>query len=139
MIIAHMLRNARAKWPEKTALWFGEQAWTFAVLDDQSAALARGLLAAGVECGDRVAVAMPKGVVDSQGGLAANGDIQVETFAFTADDVHLISTAACHAAAFTGQLLPGLASGGCCVLTHLPRPDRVVQEIVRRRVSRVQM
>ncbi len=254
MIIAQMLRNARAKWPEKTALWFGEQAWTFAELEDQSAALARGLLAAGVEAGDRVAVFMPncpelvlayaacfrlgavaaplnyryrtpeaeyalghagakllivhkslfaeaapldwqrlglrrgyvvddpappppwrpfrellaagggalpdpdfdprqpvailytsgstakpKGVVYSQGGLAANCDIQIETFAFTPDDVHLVSTAACHAAAFTGQLLPGLASGGACVLTHLPRPERVVQEIVRRRVSRVQM
>jgi len=254
MIIAQMLRRAFEQWPDKTALCFGEQAWTFAELDEQSAALARGLLAAGVAAGDRVAVFMPncpelvlgylacfrlgavvvplnyryrtpeadyaiehagakllivhkslfaeaapldwrqlgltrgyvvdetappapwrpfsellsaregdlpsddfgpaqpvailytsgstakpKGVVYSQGGLAVNGDIQVETFAFTPDDVHLISTAACHAAAFTGQLLPGLASGGCCVLTHLPRPERVVQEIERRRVSRVQM
>ena len=53
--------------------------------------------------------------------------------------MHLVSTAACHAAAFTGQLLPNVYMGGTSVLTHLPTPDQVVDAIVGRAVTRVQM
>jgi acyl-CoA synthetase (AMP-forming)/AMP-acid ligase II len=83
--------------------------------------------------------ARPKGVMYTHETLCHNCAIQAETFAFTADDVHLVSTAACHAAAFTGQLLPGLATGATCVLTHLPAPADVVQAVETRRVNRVQM
>lgn len=83
--------------------------------------------------------ARPKGVTYTHTTLWQNCTVQTETFVFTADDVHLVSTAACHAAAFTGQLLPSLYSGGTCVLTHLPGPDQVVQAIEARRVTRVQM
>jgi acyl-CoA synthetase (AMP-forming)/AMP-acid ligase II len=65
--------------------------------------------------------------------------IQSTSFAFTPQDVHLVSTAACHAAAFTGQLLPNIYAGGTCVLTHLPDPAQVVEAIGRHRVTRVQM
>jgi acyl-CoA synthetase (AMP-forming)/AMP-acid ligase II len=58
--------------------------------------------------------AKPKGVTYTHGTLWQNCLIQPETFSFTADDVHLVSTAACHAAAFTGQLLPGFHTGGTC-------------------------
>jgi acyl-CoA synthetase (AMP-forming)/AMP-acid ligase II len=83
--------------------------------------------------------ARPKGVTYSHSTLWQNCLIQSETFQFTPDDVHLVSTAACHAAAFTGQLLPSVSTGGTCVLTHLPTPDQVVDAIARRGVTRVQM
>jgi acyl-CoA synthetase (AMP-forming)/AMP-acid ligase II len=83
--------------------------------------------------------ARPKGVVYTQGTLWQNCLIQAETFAFTPDDVHLVSTAACHAAAFTGQLLPNVHVGGTAVLTHLPSPEEVVRQMAAHRVTRTQM
>jgi acyl-CoA synthetase (AMP-forming)/AMP-acid ligase II len=83
--------------------------------------------------------AKPKGVTYTHGTLWHNCIIQSTTFAFTPADVHLVSTAACHAAAFTGQLLPNAYAGGTSVLTHLPRPEEVVRAIESRRVTRTQM
>ncbi len=83
--------------------------------------------------------ARPKGVVYSHASLWHNCLIQTQSFEFTAADVHLVSTAACHAAAFTGQLLPNVYAGGTSVLTHLPTPAQVVDLIARHRVTRVQM
>lgn len=83
--------------------------------------------------------ARPKGVTYTHATLWNNCRIQKESFRFTEADVHLISTAACHAAAFTGQLLPNFYTGGACVLTHLPSPEQVVEAIETHRVTRVQM
>jgi long-chain acyl-CoA synthetase len=83
--------------------------------------------------------ARPKGVTYSHSSLWHNCLIQSETFQFAPEDGHLISTAACHAAAFTGQLLPNVYMGGTAVLTHLPTPAEVVDAIARRAVTRVQM
>jgi acyl-CoA synthetase (AMP-forming)/AMP-acid ligase II len=83
--------------------------------------------------------AKPKGVTYTHATLWADCQIQVESFDFTSDDVHLVSTAACHAAAFTGQLLPNLLAGGTAVLTHLPSPEQVVRAVESRRVTRTQM
>jgi acyl-CoA synthetase (AMP-forming)/AMP-acid ligase II len=83
--------------------------------------------------------ARPKGVTYSHSTLWHNCLIQTETFQFTPADVHLVSTAACHAAAFTGQVLPNVYVGGTGVLTHLPTPAQVVDAIARRGVTRVQM
>lgn len=83
--------------------------------------------------------ARPKGVTYTHASLVACCQSMVATFDFTADDVHLMSTAACHAAAFTGQFLPNLLAGGTAVLTHLPKPEAVVKSIARHRVSRIQM
>jgi acyl-CoA synthetase (AMP-forming)/AMP-acid ligase II len=83
--------------------------------------------------------ARPKGVTYSHSTLWYDCLIQSETFQFTPADVHLVSTAACHAAAFTGQLLPNVYVGGTSVLTHLPTPAQVVDAIASRRVTRVQM
>jgi acyl-CoA synthetase (AMP-forming)/AMP-acid ligase II len=83
--------------------------------------------------------AKPKGVTYTHGTLWQNCLIQTEAFTFTAADVHLVSTAACHAAAFTGQLLPSIYTGGTCVLTHLPEPEEVVRAIETHKVTRVQM
>jgi acyl-CoA synthetase (AMP-forming)/AMP-acid ligase II len=83
--------------------------------------------------------ARPKGVTYTHETLGHNCVIQTATFQFTQDDVHLVSTAACHAAAFTGQLMPSVFSGGTSVLTHLPTPPQVVDAIQTRRVTRVQM
>ena len=73
--------------------------------------------------------AKPKGVTYSHASLWQNCLIQSETFQFTPADVHLVSTAACHAAAFTGQLLPNVYVGGTSVLAHLPTPAQVVDAI----------
>jgi acyl-CoA synthetase (AMP-forming)/AMP-acid ligase II len=73
--------------------------------------------------------ARPKGVTYSHSTLWDDCLIQSETFQFTPADVHLVSTAACHAAAFTGQLLPNVYVGGTSVLTHLPTPAQVVEAI----------
>src|SRR5262249_53953044 len=56
--------------------------------------------------------ARPKGVTSPHSPLWHDCIIQTPSFQFTAADVHLISTAACHAAAFTGQLLPNVYAGG---------------------------
>ena len=83
--------------------------------------------------------AKPKGVTYSHASLWHNCLIQAETFQFAPDDIHLVSTAACHAAAFTGQLLPNIYMGGTSVLTFLPTPAQVVAAIATRRVTRIQM
>jgi acyl-CoA synthetase (AMP-forming)/AMP-acid ligase II len=83
--------------------------------------------------------ARPKGVTYTHATLWQNCLIQSETFQFTPADVLLVSTAACHAAAFTGQLLPNVCVGGTSVLTHLPTPAEVADAISRRGVIRVQM
>jgi acyl-CoA synthetase (AMP-forming)/AMP-acid ligase II len=252
MSLGKLLDPARQRTPDKPALWFGDDHWSYARLDEESDALAASLRAVGVRPGDRVALflpncpelvlsylgcfklgaitvplnyryrepearyglehsgagtlivheslvgevaglpladmrvsrrylaggttrpgfapfgemlarqgkptqpafgddqpaailytsgstAKPKGVTYTHGTLWQNCLIQSETFAFTADDVHLVSTAACHAAAFTAQLLPGFYTGATCVLTHLPTPEQVVSAITRRGVTRIQM
>ncbi|MCE9554177.1 MAG: acyl--CoA ligase [Planctomycetes bacterium] len=83
--------------------------------------------------------ARPKGVMYSHGSLYRNCEIQTESFEYGPEDVILISTAACHAAAFTGQLLPGVFAGSTCVLTFLPKPAEVVEAIEQYGVTRVQM
>lgn len=83
--------------------------------------------------------AKPKGVTYTHETLWHNCRIQVETFAFTPEDVHLVTTAACHAAAFTGQLLPGIYSGGTSVLTHLPKSNEIIRLIAAHGVTRTQM
>jgi acyl-CoA synthetase (AMP-forming)/AMP-acid ligase II len=252
MLLDRLVTETRQRTPDKIALWFGEQHWTYTALDDTTDRIAAALTAAGVRCGDRVALflpncpelvfsylacfklgaisvplnyryrqpeaqyalehsgsgtlivhpalvgeveklplaamgiarryltgpaprpdfaafdelragplnavpqatftddqpaailytsgttARPKGVTYTHCTLGHNCEIQTASFAFTPEDVHLISTAACHAAAFTAQLLPGLYSGGTCVLTHLPTPEQVVHAIQTRRVSRIQ-
>ena len=65
--------------------------------------------------------ARPKGVTYSHSTLFHNCVIQSESFQFTSDDVHLVSTAACHAAAFTGQLLPNVWREVPSVLTRAAR------------------
>lgn len=83
--------------------------------------------------------AKPKGVVYSHGTLWHQCLMQTETFAMIPEDIHLVSTAACHAAAFTGQLLPNVNAGGTTVLTHLPTPEQVVDAIHTHRITRLQM
>jgi acyl-CoA synthetase (AMP-forming)/AMP-acid ligase II len=83
--------------------------------------------------------ARPKGVTYSHSSLWHNCTTQVSSYQFTAADVHLVSTAACHAAAFAGQLLPNVYAGGTSVLTHLPSPAQVVDALQTHRVTRVQM
>lgn len=83
--------------------------------------------------------AKPKGVMYSHESLYRNCEIQSESFDYSPEDVLLVSTAACHAAAFTGQLLPGVFAGSTCVLTFLPSPAEVVAAIQQYGVTRVQM
>jgi acyl-CoA synthetase (AMP-forming)/AMP-acid ligase II len=83
--------------------------------------------------------AKPKGVTYSHSTLWHNCVIQCESFQFTPADVFLVSTAACHAAASTGQLFPGIYVGCTSVLTHLPTPAQVVDAVTTRGVTRMQM
>lgn len=112
-----LLEGGREELPEVT---FGER-WLAAILYTSGS------------------TARPKGVMYSHETLWQDCLIQKETFELTKEDVLLISTAACHAAAFSGQLLPGLHVGATCVLMHLPTPEEVVRAIEGDRVTRVQM
>ena len=58
MTLAGSLRDGHTRHPEKTALIFGEHAWTYAEVDTLTDRLATNLLAQGVEPGDRVALHM---------------------------------------------------------------------------------
>jgi long-chain acyl-CoA synthetase len=55
------LKLSRNLTPGKVAVVFREQSWTYAEFDDLTDNLARNLLAAGVEAGDRVAFHLPNG------------------------------------------------------------------------------
>ncbi len=58
MTLARCLRDGHTHHPEKTALIFGESAWTYAEVDTLTERLATNLLAQGLEPGDRVALHM---------------------------------------------------------------------------------
>ena len=58
MTLAGSLRDGHTRHPEKTALIFGDHAWTYAEVDTLTDRLATNLLAQGVEPGDRVALHM---------------------------------------------------------------------------------
>jgi long-chain acyl-CoA synthetase len=83
--------------------------------------------------------ARPKGVTLTYAGFWRNCQIQVKSFEFTDDDVHLVATAACHCAALGGQLLPSFLSGGTVVLTHVPEPLEFVKSIEIYGVTRTQL
>ena len=58
MTLARSPRDGHTHHPEKTALIFGENAWTYAEVDTLTDRLAADLLAQGLEPGDRVALHM---------------------------------------------------------------------------------
>ena len=58
MTLVRFLRDGHTRQPEKTALIFGEQTWTYAEVDTLTDRLAANLLAQGLEPGDRVAFHM---------------------------------------------------------------------------------
>lgn len=55
MSLTAALAHSRTRNPEKPAIVFGEQAWTYAEFDELTDNIARNLLTAGLEPGDRVA------------------------------------------------------------------------------------
>lgn len=55
------LRNSRIQSPGKVAIIFGEQSWTYAEFDDLTGNIARNLLAAGLQPGDRIALHLLNG------------------------------------------------------------------------------
>lgn len=59
MLLGPILKQTRARTPDRPALWFGPRSWTYAALDDATDRIAAGLAAAGVRAGDRVALFMP--------------------------------------------------------------------------------
>lgn len=83
--------------------------------------------------------AKPKGVVQSHETLWHCMRIQTATMQFTADDVHLISTSACHCAATYGLIFPNILAGGTSVMLDAPTPEEVVEAIVAHGVTRCQM
>jgi acyl-CoA synthetase (AMP-forming)/AMP-acid ligase II len=83
--------------------------------------------------------AKPKGVVHSHETLWHCVQIQTASMGFTAEDVQLITTSACHCAATYGQIFPNIFAGGTAVLLDAPTPQQVVEAIVTHRVTRCQM
>ena len=59
MLLGHVLKQSRKRWPEKVALWFGGKPWTYTELDDITDRIAGALAAKGIQAGDRVAVFVP--------------------------------------------------------------------------------
>ena len=55
-LIHHMLRTSAMRFPEKEALVYGEQRLTYGAVTSQVAGLARGLLEAGLQRGDRLGI-----------------------------------------------------------------------------------
>jgi long-chain acyl-CoA synthetase len=55
MSLTAALNRSRIRNPEKPAIVFGEQSWSYAEFDELTSNAARNLLAAGLEAGDRVA------------------------------------------------------------------------------------
>ena len=55
------LKHSRTRNPEKPAIVFGQQSWTYAEFDELTNNLASNLLAAGLESGDRIALHLLNG------------------------------------------------------------------------------
>ncbi len=83
--------------------------------------------------------AKPKGVVHSHETLWHCVQIQCSSMEYTAEDVQLITTSACHCAATYGQIFPNIFAGGTAVMLDGPTPRQVVEAIVAHRVTRCQM
>ncbi len=83
--------------------------------------------------------AKPKGVVHSHQTLWHCVQIQCEGMQYTDDDVHLVTTSACHCAATYGQIFPSLFKGGTIVMLDAPTPAEVVRAIVEHGATRQQI
>lgn len=83
--------------------------------------------------------AKPKGVTHSHGTMWNCMRVQCESMDYTAEDVQLVSTSACHCAATYGIILPNVFVGGTAVMLNAPTAQQVVETIVRERVTRCQM
>src|SRR5689334_17044526 len=59
LMLDRLLSEARVRTPEKTALVFGDQAYTFSELDDITRRIAVSLSERGIKAGDRVAFLLP--------------------------------------------------------------------------------
>src|ERR1035438_5808322 len=55
------LKHSRTRNPEKLAIVFGQQSWTYAEFDGLTNNVASNLLAAGLESGDRIALHLLNG------------------------------------------------------------------------------
>ncbi len=53
------LERSAAVWPDQQAVVYGDQSWSYRMLADEAATMARALSASGVQQGDRVAYLMP--------------------------------------------------------------------------------
>src|SRR4051794_24064454 len=53
--VADVIRRSARRWPQRTALHFGERRWTYEELDDATSRVASRLLELGLGKGDRVA------------------------------------------------------------------------------------
>ncbi|MCA9923455.1 MAG: AMP-binding protein, partial [Anaerolineales bacterium] len=56
MLVHEFLQNSAARFPDKTALIFGEQRLTYRTVDEMASRLANAFLAHGLQRGDRVAI-----------------------------------------------------------------------------------
>lgn len=61
MSVIAAIKNSMLRNPAKVAITFGEQSWTYAEFDHLTDSIARNIIAAGVEPGDRVALHLQNG------------------------------------------------------------------------------
>ncbi len=76
MLVHEFLQNSAVRFPDKVALVCDGERWTYAQLEERANRIAGGLVAQGVQRGDRVAVWMPnsaEAVVAIFGALKAGG------------------------------------------------------------------
>ena len=62
MLVSDFLQNSAQRFPDKVALICGGQRLTYAQIEEQANRVANGLLAMGVQCGDRIAVWLPNSI-----------------------------------------------------------------------------
>ncbi|WP_176596777.1 MULTISPECIES: fatty acyl-CoA synthetase [Sphingobium] len=124
-----MLRRTAGRMPDKIALIFDEECWTYRTLDEMADRIARGLLAAGVARGDRVAVIARNShwFVGLRFGVARAGAILVPiNFMLTAEEVAFILTNSGAVLLFADQACIGVATDAVDLATAsriMPLPD----------------
>jgi len=94
LTLGHFLRDVSARYGDRTAVVFGEHRATYAEIEAEARALARGLLGAGVAKGARIAVWMgnrPEWIVSAFAvGMIGGVLVPVSTFATGAELDHIL-------------------------------------------------
>ncbi|MET3134460.1 non-ribosomal peptide synthetase-like protein [Oxalobacteraceae bacterium GrIS 1.11] len=115
-ILADLLEASARRWPQQTALIFGQRSLSYSELDTQADQVAARLIEAGVRPGDIVGLWLPRGIelLVMQAGIAKAGaawlpvdeDTPVERLQVCLDDADAVGLLSCE------QFLPHLQECG---------------------------